>query len=373
MEKKKVIIIHSNALALNVRGFKVIEANNDKYNFTFLGWNRKKDPLDHFKIPLNSEVSFLNLKAPYGKLYLFVMLFWWIYIFLWLIVKKWDIVHVMNLDSSFPTLLAAKIKGKKSIYEILDTYEDTVILPSTIRNLLIKLDKILISHFDAVILVDEEQKEELGGIPNNNIKVVYDSPPDIPENIKCPQHTNFTIFSAGAFHKDRKLNLDKILSVLRELDGVNLIIAGYGDKDIITEIRRYEMEMPDKIKFIGKISYEEVIKRSYCADMLFQFRDSSLLINKYICGSTLFNSMASGTPIIVNKGTSTANKVQKENSGLIIDANSKDEIKEAILKLKNDKDLREKLGSNARKAYQNKYSWKLMEKQLRILYNGLIQ
>lgn len=374
MKKNKVILIHSNALALNVRGFKEIEANNEEYQFTFLGWNRNKEPLENFKKPENSTISLLNIKAPYGKLYLIVMILWWIYVFLWLLIRKWDMVHVINLDSAFPAILAAKLKGKKSIYEILDTYEDSLVLPYSIRNFLVKFDKLLISCFDAVILVDEEQIDELDGIPNNNLQIIYDSPPDIPQNMEISKNDKeFSIFYAGALHKDRKLNLNKILRVLRELDDVKIIMAGYGDKDCIAEIKKFENEMPDKITFIGKISYDEVIRYSLEADMLFQLRDSSVKINKYICGSTMFNSMAVGTPIIVNKGTSTANKVENSNSGLLVDVNNQDEIKMAILKLKNDEELRIKLGINARKAYENKYSWNIMEKRLKTLYKDLLR
>lgn len=372
MRRKKVILIHSNALALNVRGFKEIEANNDVYDFIFLGWNRNKDPIDHFKRPANSEINLLNIKAPYGKLYLFVMLFWWVYVFFWLMVKKWDMVHVTNLDSTIPALIASKIRGKKSIYEILDSYEDSVDLPSTLRNMIIRFDKLLISHFDAVILADEEQIQEFAGIPNENVVIVYDSPPEPFTDFNKQENEHFTIFHAGNLHKDRKLNLDKMFNALNELNDIKLVIAGYGNEDTINRIKGYERKMPEKVTFIGPISYEDVIKLSCNADMLFQFRDSSLMINKYICGSTLFNSMASGTPIIVNKGSSTAKKVLKENSGLVVDVENPDEIKNAISKLKKDVNLRNKLGLNARTAYENKYNWKIMEKRLKNLYKQLI-
>ncbi|MGB9937098.1 MAG: glycosyltransferase [Methanobacterium sp.] len=374
MDKHKVILIHSNALALNIRGFKEIEANSEKYNFTFFGWNRNKEPLNHFRIPEGAAIKFLNVNAPYGKLYLLTLPFWWTYVFLWLIIKKWDIVHVINLDSALPALLAARLKRKKAVYEILDTYEDCMDLNESIRNLAIKFDKLLISGFDSIILVDEEQVKELEGIPNKNIRIIYDSPPQMLQeqyNKKSNENELFTIFYAGAFHKDRKLNLNLMFNALEELDDVRLMIAGYGDKDIINEINGYKAKMPHKINFIGKISYEEVLKYSKKADMLFQFRDPAVKVNKYICGSTLFNSMISGTPIVVNKGTSTAIKVKNEQCGLIIDVNNKDEIKNAILKLKDNPDLKKELGINARKAYDTKYSWKIMENELKSLYNEL--
>jgi glycosyltransferase involved in cell wall biosynthesis len=82
--------------------------------------------------------------------------------------------------------------------------------------------------------------------------------------------------------------------------------------------------------------------------------------------------MMCGTPILVNKGTSTANKVYEENCGLVVDANNIEEIREAIIKLKDSPELRRELGANARRAYDQKYAWKIMERRLLALYRELI-
>ena len=41
-----------------------------------------------------------------------------------------------------------------------------------------------------------------------------------------------------------------------------------------------------------------------------------------------------------------------------------EKIREAILIIKNNKDLKITLGKNGRKAYDNKYNWNIMEKRL---------
>lgn len=370
MQKKNAVIVHSSSKALNIRIFKEINAN-DKYNFTFLSWSRDgKNDVDEVNC-LNYSKNFLTLKAPYGKFFILFLPIWWIYVFFWLIFNKWDIVHVVNFDSAIPIAFASKIKGKKSIYELLETYEDGIILPMTIRNILVRIDKLLMSFFDAIILVDTEQIKELNGIPNKNIAVVYDSPPDTLKNRDFIKKNNetFTIFYAGVLYNNRKLNIDKLMEAITTLDGVKLIIAGYGN--MIDEIKNYEKKMPNKVNFIGKISYEEVMERAYNADLLFQLRDPSRIMNKYICGSTLFNSMIAGTPILVNKGTSTAIKVHEANCGVLVDANNIEEIRSAIIKLRDDPELCGKLGKNARSAYEQVYNWEIMEKRLYCLYNSL--
>ena len=78
-----------------------------------------------------------------------------------------------------------------------------------------------------------------------------------------------------------------------------------------------------------------------------------------------------GKPIIANEGTSTAIKVSQENCGLVVDANNIVEIREAIVKLRDNPTLCQELGVNARKAYEQKYGWPIMEQQLMNLYDEL--
>jgi glycosyltransferase involved in cell wall biosynthesis len=81
--------------------------------------------------------------------------------------------------------------------------------------------------------------------------------------------------------------------------------------------------------------------------------------------------MMCGKPILVNNGTSTADKVVEENCGLVVDANNITEIRDAIVMLRDDPELRMKLGANGRRAYEERYSWEIMEQRLITLYQEL--
>jgi glycosyltransferase involved in cell wall biosynthesis len=81
--------------------------------------------------------------------------------------------------------------------------------------------------------------------------------------------------------------------------------------------------------------------------------------------------MMCGRPILVNKGTSTAKKVLEENCGLVVDANNIEEIREAIIKLRDNPELCRELGANGRRAYEERYSWEIMEQRLIALISGV--
>jgi glycosyltransferase involved in cell wall biosynthesis len=221
----------------------------------------------------------------------------------------------------------------------------------------------------AVIIVDEAQVEEFDGIPNSKVIPIYDSPPDFTKKLITKENEVFTLFYAGRLYKDRGLNLDKIISAISSINNVGLIIAGYGDQ--VEEVEKWSHAMPNKIQFIGKISHDEALERSIAADLLFEVRDPVIPLHKYNCGSKFLRAMACGKPILVSKGTSAANKVYENNCGLVVDTNNIEEIKEAIMKLRDNPKLCKELGANGRKAYEERYSWEIMERRLLALYQGL--
>ena len=76
-------------------------------------------------------------------------------------------------------------------------------------------------------------------------------------------------------------------------------------------------------------------------------------------------------PIIVSDNSSMAVIVRNEKCGIVIPYEDTEAIKKAIICLIDDVDYRERLGNNGRKAYENKYSWTIMEQRLRDAYDSL--
>lgn len=373
IEKKRIILIRAGTIDQDYKMSKEVEAvKRGGYAATILSWDR------------NSKKFYCKQRAGVGKNYgeirvglkdivhiksLLILPIWCFFEFFWLMRIRWDIAHAIDFHTIIPALIASKLKRKPVIYEIVDCYEDGLVLPDILRYFLIQVDRMLMCLASAVIITDETQEEEFGGIPNSKVISIYDSPPAFSEKIVAKENEVFTLFYAGVLNKRRRLNLDKIISAIRSINNVKLIIAGYGDQ--VEEIEKWSHAMPDRIQFVGRISFDEALERSIAADLLFEVREREILVFKYICGSKFLRAMSCGKPILVNKETSAATKVYENNCGLVVDANNVEEIKEAIIKLRDDPELCEELGANARKAYEERYSWEIMEKRLVDLYKEL--
>ena len=78
-------------------------------------------------------------------------------------------------------------------------------------------------------------------------------------------------------------------------------------------------------------------------------------------------------PILVNDGTAMAEIVRKENSGLVVPFRDVNAIKHAIMRLKDNPKLCEQLGANGRRAYEQTYSWTIMEEKLLGIYKHILR
>lgn len=205
-----------------------------------------------------------------------------------------------------------------------------------------------------------------------DVIAIYDSPHTISDiDLNHEQNEIFTLFFAGLLMRKKALNLDKIFEAINNIEGVKIIIAGYGD--LVDDINELSHNMNGKIEFIGEIGRAEVLERSAKANLLFILRDPIVLVNKYICGSKVLEAMMCGTPILVNKlNPPTAKKVLEERCGVVVDAANIEEIRDAIIKLRDNPGSCKELGANGRRAYEGRYSWVIMENRLIECYNKLM-
>lgn len=356
----------------DARVLKLLEMlKTGQFEITYLGWDRDSTYLVSKSNNKHYKEVIMRRNAPFGlKSYLFLPL-WWMFVFKWLLKSDWDIAHVVNFHSVTPAILASKLKHKPVVYDIEDTTVDQLPFKGLLRTLGIQLERLHTKYVAAVILVDEMQDEEFYSIPNNNCVVIYDSPPDVSNlSYTASEKENFEIFYAGYLNKEGHLNIESVLEAIHDIEHVKVTIAGEGN--LVEEIKAKASEMPEKIQYLGWIPYDEVLKLSFNADLLFSLREQYPLTHRYICGSKFLEALMCGKPVLVNKGTSTAVKVQEAKCGLVVDAHDINEVREAILKLKHDRTMWKTFAINSRKAYDQKYSWEKMKQRLFDLYFKLL-
>jgi glycosyltransferase involved in cell wall biosynthesis len=368
----RVVIVRAALETVSPRGPKTAQVlSSHGHNVILLGWDReckypKVSREEHY------EARRIRFRAPFGPKVLAFLPIWWMFEFLWLVRHKWDVVQAMDFDTIMPAVVAAKIKRKKVIYEIADIYYKLVKLPGWFASICIFVDKLFIRCADGMVLASEGAVKELHGIPNKNVVVILNSPPDLcgEPQVAAKDKDIFTIFYAGALFRSRKSNLDKVFQAIKSMNKVRMVVAGYGDE--VDQITAWAGEAKDKVQFLGKISYSQVLAKTAEANLLVALYDPSVYVHRWAYPTKLFEAMMCGKPILVSKGSAMAELVDRENCGLAVDCQSGEEIKQAIAKLKQNPELCNLLGANGRKVYEREYRWDVMEKRLLSLYSAIV-
>jgi glycosyltransferase involved in cell wall biosynthesis len=362
----KIILIRSKTNDSAI--FKVAETlYKNGYEIHLLVWDRQNN-LNVGDYPF--KITKFGLKASYDKFSLLLYLpFWWIYEFYFLLKNNYDIVHASDLDTLFPAIITKPIKKNKLFYTIYDLYAYVVSngsfqeIRNLIRSFLWHMELYGIKYTDTLFLVDESRYNEVKGAKINNISYIYNSPLDYFQENKPNSRNDLKIFYGGSISKER--GIDHVLEAIKDLNDVKLIVAGDGDKKIIHKINN-----ANSTEFLGWLPYNDLITKTLDSDIIFRFSDPNNPRTKTASPNKLFEAMMCGKPIIMNSEMGISNIVLKEECGILVPYEDIDTLKDTIIMLKDD-NLRNELGLNGRKAYENKYNWKIMEKRLLNAYKDL--
>ena len=374
MDHQRVIILRGRETDPGVNKY-CTALSNEKYQVILLIWNRRGSVVPS---PKGYSLQQFFFHAPLDKFgAVFFYPFWWMYIMYFLLKEKPDIVHACDFDTLLPALFITCFIPYRFVYTVFDFYAENIqeehFFPvfKMIKKGVRSLEIWGINNVDLLILVDESRLEEIHGATVKNLIYIYNTPEDqklpVSHEIHRPKGP-FSIFYAGYLLNDR--GITDIISAIADLSGVELVLAGpLIDKNIINDIAAHSAS----VTYIGWIpSYAEILNRSLSADMLFRFSDTALPgKNKYASPNKLFEAMMCGKPILVSDNNAMADIVRNNNCGLVVPYGNVGAIKEAILKLMNSPGLRAELGKNGRKAYEEKYSWTIMENRLITAYKNL--
>lgn len=320
-----------------------------------------------------------------------ISFFYWhiLSLFIGFSIKKINFVLSPSppLSIGFISLLIAKFKGAKSVYNVQEIYPDLLINQGNVKssiiiNLLKKFEKFIYKHSAAVTTIDEvfyakissrfSDISKLKIIPNfvdTDLYKPLNYKQDLP-SVFGSDNGKIKILYAGniGFFQDWA----PILFAARELleENIEFWIIGEGVQKEYLEI--------------------EIQKQNLSNVRIFPYQNRELIpvINNYVdihfiainplmeqegFPSKVYTIMACAKPIIVVTGEKTPlyNFLENKNCSLLITNDRNSGFTEAIRKLANDKALREKLGNNGYELIVNKYSKRVILSKYADLFKAL--
>ncbi len=339
------------------------------FHTEIIAWDRKRGQ-SSIKNGGDVKIKTLKMRAPPSSILVPLLLpVWMCYAFLTLIRSRVDTVHAADLDAYLPAILAAKIKNIPVVYDIYDLYAETMNFPicrNGLRKRIGAIDHRLMGRAGAIVLPDKSRLMQIGERFVKKVIYIYNSPEESPEerdiNLMVQKHEDFVIFFGGEVTPDRCLHM--VIEAVFGLPGVRLKIVGPASDEYARQLNALASKTDNIDLELSWHQPEYILKCVRESDALFAIYDPNVPNNRYSSPNKLFEAMMCRKPIIVNSGTSMDRIVQDEKCGIVVQALTPVEFRQAVLRLKEDAQLRESLGNNGRTAYEERYGWSIMERRL---------
>lgn len=198
-------------------------------------------------------------------------------------------------------------------------------------------------NFIPIAISDSVRNSILGYQKLNNVPVIYNGV-DLDKyknSNEVKEKEIFNLICVARFRpaKDHALLIDAFNIVCKSKTNVNLILVGEGPlrRDIEEKVKSLGIE--DKVKFMGV--------RSDISNLLSK-SDIFVLTSKFEgFGLVLIEAMACGLPIVSTNVGGIPEIVKNKVNGILIESRVCDEFAEGILKLLDNKKLRESMGEHS--------------------------
>lgn len=280
-----------------------------------------------------------------------------------------DVVHCHDLDTLVIGVRLKRRFGLPLIYDVHEIYGHMAArtIPRRLANVFPWLERRLLRHVDQVVTVHEALERYLFDITDKPISIVMNCKPLLGTEYEPPDKGDgLTVLYIGILHQGRALSM--LVDAAAGLSGVRCIIGGIGNPGYVRELRE-KCDAVRNVEFIGRVPFGEVIPMTRKADVVFLMISPDDPNNRMGLGNKQFEAMVCGRPIICTRGTYSGELTEQEDVGLTIEYDG-EALRQAIVRLRDDPELRERLGRNALRAAVTKYNWESQEAKLLEVYGS---
>ncbi|HTD80566.1 MAG TPA: glycosyltransferase, partial [Thermoplasmata archaeon] len=157
------------------------------------------------------------------------------------------------------------------------------------------------------------------------------------------------------------------IEVVAGMPDIHLVIGG--SKQLTPQVREMAGRQANT-EFVGQIPNEEVIPRTFASHAVLTMFDPAHRINQVGLPNKIFEAMVTGRPALVTQGLMMAELVERERCGLAVPY-TKEGLRDALVRLRDDPALAERLGRSGLEAAKREYNWPHEAAKLLAVYEGL--
>ncbi len=356
--------LHYEACALVDRGYEV----------TVLAWDRKgvhpaEEERDGVRVVRVRNTRFMEAL----RYDLFRLRLWWSLAFRRALElhreTPFDVIHAHDLDTLPAGLRLKKRLNIPLIYDAHEIWGYMVAkdLPGFLVSHFLRMERRLVRHVDQIITVSEPLREYFESISRVPVAVVMNARPPFVTEYTPPENDVMTLLYIGALNETRFV--DGIIEAMDGLEGVRCVIGGVGKPDYVEMLRKRAVRAGN-VDFVGRVPFHDVLPMTLRSDVILAMFDPRDPLTRIGLPNKAFEAMACGRPLIASRGTYVGRFVEELGFGVTAEY-SVGGLREAVIALRDDPGLRERLGRRALELAKGEYGWESQVRTLVRVYETL--
>jgi glycosyltransferase involved in cell wall biosynthesis len=231
--------------------------------------------------------------------------FYNIRLFLFLLFRKVDIVHANDLDTLLANYLISKIKRIPIVY---DSHEYFTGVPEIqhrafVKKTWTKLENWIFPKLKHIFTVNSSIAElyyqDYGIRPDVMRNIPFQqklSSPIARDSIANDPSTKILVIQGAGINVDR--GAEEMLEAMVHLDNYVLMIIGSGDVINVLKARAAQDDLKGKVLFMGKMSYEDMMRHTQIADAGLTLDKDTNINYKFSLPNKVFDYIRAGIPVI---------------------------------------------------------------------------
>jgi glycosyltransferase involved in cell wall biosynthesis len=196
-----------------------------------------------------------------------------------LLFKEFDIVYACDLDTLLPATLVAGMRNKKLVFDAHEYFEESIEIVDRpiVSGIWTRIAKFCIPKTNLRITVSESLATQL----SEKYRLPFHLVRNVPE-LRAQEINEFRkkmIWYQGAINTGR--GLETMIEIMEELPEYSLYMAGYGDLFEDLNRRVSELHLKSRVRFLGRLSYQEMSEFAKSAFVGIDLLDSRSLSYYY--------------------------------------------------------------------------------------------
>ena len=303
-------------------------------------------------------------------------------LFFFLLFKKADVLVANDLDTLLPNYIISKLKSNNLVY---DSHEYFCYVPELIHRPRIQmvwkvLEKYMFPKLKYVFTVNDS----IAGLYKDeykvDVKVVRNIPPlalqgnnegslKSKSELGLPSGKKIILLQGAGININR--GAEEAIQAMQYVDNALFLIIGGGD--VIQQLKQManDLNLPDKIIFINKLPFNELMQYTRIADIGLTLDKSNSPNYRYSLPNKLFDYIHAGIPVLASPLLEIKKVYEKFNIGELIEDHDPKHVAKKINFMLNNEEMRQVWKENTKLAAQE-YQWEKEENKLIKVYEKFI-